>query len=109
MIAKVREYDFNQVSNQIDRLISLVESRDNMKIVSMMKRIVPEFKSENSIYEELDNVKKQENSAELSSNNDYEIKQPAIDENGHLPQDFDTSIYTKNKSFQIGKKFSLLH
>ena len=109
MIAKVREYDFNQVSKQIDCLISLVESRDNMKIVSMMKRIVPEFKSENSIYEELDNVKKQENSAELSSNNDYETKQPAIDENGHLPQDFDTSIYTKNKSFQIGKKFSLLH
>ena len=53
-IAKVKEYDFEQVSQDIDSLIELAESYDEMKIVSKMKEIVPEFISKNSIYSALD-------------------------------------------------------
>ena len=53
-IAKVREYDFEEIHNQIDELIVLTDSNDNMKLVKEMKNIVPEFKSQNSIYTTLD-------------------------------------------------------
>ena len=53
-IAKVKEYDFEQVSQDIDSLIELAELYDEMKIVSKMKEIVPEFISKNSIYSALD-------------------------------------------------------
>jgi hypothetical protein len=56
MAGKVREYDYKEVSANIDELISLLNTQDNKKIVSKMKEIVPEFKSENSVYEELDRV-----------------------------------------------------
>ena len=56
MAGKVREYDYKEVSEQINELISLLNSQDNKKIVSKMKELVPEFKSENSVYEELDKV-----------------------------------------------------
>lgn len=54
MIGKVREYDFDPVSKEIDELISLFDQQDNMAIVKKMKAIVPEFRSRNSVYEELD-------------------------------------------------------
>ena len=57
-IAKVKEYDFEQVSQDIDSLIELAESYDEMKIVSKMKEIVPEFVSKNSIYSALDENQK---------------------------------------------------
>jgi FlaA1/EpsC-like NDP-sugar epimerase len=55
MIAKVKEYDFDFVSNQINQLIACFNKQDNTIIVKKMKELVPEFKSNNSIYEELDN------------------------------------------------------
>jgi len=54
MIAKVREYDFDEISNQIDELISYSFLCKNFLTVSQMKKIVPEFKSKNSLYERLD-------------------------------------------------------
>jgi FlaA1/EpsC-like NDP-sugar epimerase len=54
MIAKVRKYDFKDVQKQFKELISLQKDHDNYDIVTKMKNIVPEFKSQNSIYEELD-------------------------------------------------------
>jgi FlaA1/EpsC-like NDP-sugar epimerase len=54
MIAKVPVYDFKEVSNQLDELISLFNSQDNMDIVRKMKEIVPEYKSNNSVFEKLD-------------------------------------------------------
>lgn len=54
MIAKVKEYDLENVSNSINELIELFNSQNNKQIVSKMKALVPEFKSNNSIYEELD-------------------------------------------------------
>jgi len=54
MVAKVRTYDFEQVKSGIQELILIQKDHDNMEIVRKMKEIVPEFKSQNSVYEELD-------------------------------------------------------
>ncbi|MBI2281002.1 MAG: polysaccharide biosynthesis protein [Bacteroidetes bacterium] len=54
MIAKVKEYDFEFISTKIQDLIDSFEKQDNRIIVKQMKQLVPEFKSNNSIYEELD-------------------------------------------------------
>ena len=53
-IANVREYDYTEVSKQIDDLIEKSKLYDEMLTVKKMKEIVPEYKSNNSIYEELD-------------------------------------------------------
>lgn len=53
-IAKVREYDFREVSRQIDNLINNAADMTDMEIVAEMKAIVPEFKSQHSKYEALD-------------------------------------------------------
>ena len=53
-VAKVREYGFGQVSDDISRLIAMAPHSGNMEIVAEMKRIVPEFKSQHSVYEILD-------------------------------------------------------
>ncbi len=54
MIAKVKEYDFNDISKNITELIACFNQQDNKLIVKQMKQIVPEFKSNNSVYEQLD-------------------------------------------------------
>jgi len=54
MIAKVREYELKYVQEEINNLIHLFDSQDNFEIVRQMKKIVPEFLSKNSMYEELD-------------------------------------------------------
>lgn len=53
-IANVREYDYTEVSKQIDDLIEKSKLYDEMLTVKIMKEIVPEYKSNNSIYEKLD-------------------------------------------------------
>jgi putative epimerase/dehydratase wbiI len=53
-IAKVREYDFKEVEAQINSLISLSHTYDDMAIVEKMKEIVPEYVSNNSKYSILD-------------------------------------------------------
>ena len=54
LIAKVKEYDFDSVSNSINDLITLFDKQDNNSIVKKMKELVPEYKSNNSIYVSLD-------------------------------------------------------
>ncbi len=54
MIAKVRKYELQYVQEEINNLIHLFDSQDNFEIVRQMKKIVPEFLSKNSMYEELD-------------------------------------------------------
>lgn len=54
MIANVREYDYEAVKSDIEGLIDVSYSYDNMKIVAKMKQIVPEFVSQNSLFEVLD-------------------------------------------------------
>ena len=53
-IAEVREYDYSEVSQEIDDLVSISNSYDDMQIVAKMKEIVPEYKSNNSVFSKLD-------------------------------------------------------
>ena len=53
-IAEVREYDYDQVCHDIDDLVAIAGRFDDMATVKKMKEIVPEYKPNNSVYEELD-------------------------------------------------------
>ena len=53
-IAEVREYDYEKVSKDIEELIAISKKYDDMATVKKMKEIVPEYVSNNSVYEELD-------------------------------------------------------
>ena len=52
--AQVREYDYEDICTVMSPLIDLAIKVDKMGTVRMMKGIVPEFKSKNSVYEALD-------------------------------------------------------
>jgi len=54
MIGKVIPNDYQTIKEKVSILVSLYNQQDEMKIVGMMKQIVPEFKSKNSIFESLD-------------------------------------------------------
>jgi len=56
MVAKVREYNHDEANSKIDEFIELIKHQDNVGVVRQMKVIVPEFISQNSIYEELDKM-----------------------------------------------------
>jgi len=58
MIGKVREYLFDEVNSQIYDLINHAKNNDDMQVVKAMKQIVQEFKSKNSVFEELDLISK---------------------------------------------------
>ena len=53
-IAEVREYDYDQVCKDIEELVEIAKQCDDMATVKKMKDIVPEYKSNNSVYEKLD-------------------------------------------------------
>jgi FlaA1/EpsC-like NDP-sugar epimerase len=54
MIAKVRENNYDIVCIKIDELQQRLATQNKNEVVYQMKIIVPEFKSKNSIYEQLD-------------------------------------------------------
>lgn len=57
MIGKVRTHSFDDVSRDVNELIRLArEGESAFSIVKQMKRIVPEYISQNSRYEELDAI-----------------------------------------------------
>ena len=53
-IAEVRQYDYDEVSKDVNELVEIAHQYENMAIVAKMKSIVPEYKSNNSVYEVLD-------------------------------------------------------
>lgn len=53
-IAQVRSYDYDKVSKDVDELVEISKQFENMATVKKMKEIVPEYKSNNSVYEVLD-------------------------------------------------------
>ena len=53
-IAQVREYDYDEVNKEIEDLFETAKQYDNMATVRKMKEMVPEYKSNNSVYEKLD-------------------------------------------------------
>ena len=56
MIAQVREYEYEEVKDKIEKLISVSYQYDDMRTVKKMKEIVPEFQSINSPYEAVDRL-----------------------------------------------------
>jgi FlaA1/EpsC-like NDP-sugar epimerase len=54
MIAKERIQDFKDVRIKIKKLIKAATRSEDTEVVKMLKEIVPEFKSENSFFETLD-------------------------------------------------------
>jgi FlaA1/EpsC-like NDP-sugar epimerase len=55
MIAKVREVEFVEVSKHFNELVTLVSSEESdMYLVAKMKEMIPEFVSNNSVFERLD-------------------------------------------------------
>jgi FlaA1/EpsC-like NDP-sugar epimerase len=53
-IAQVRAYDYADANLRIDALVRACAVEGDMQIVKRMKEIVPEFKSQHSKYEVLD-------------------------------------------------------
>ena len=54
MIAKVKVNNFEVVSQKVENLINIACQYQDKEVVKLMKKLVPEFKSNNSIFEELD-------------------------------------------------------
>lgn len=54
MVAKVREYEYKNANRQIKDMIDQSYQYDDMTNVANMKAMVPEFKSVNSVFEQLD-------------------------------------------------------
>ena len=54
MRAKVREYTEDEVNAEIGKLLEILPTCNDFEIVKQMKVIVPEFKSNNSVYQILD-------------------------------------------------------
>jgi FlaA1/EpsC-like NDP-sugar epimerase len=57
MKAKVREYNFEEIEMDVRQLLDLLQGQVDVEIVAKMKAIVPEYLSNNSIFEHLDNEK----------------------------------------------------
>jgi FlaA1/EpsC-like NDP-sugar epimerase len=53
-IAKVREYDYTQIANITEELRRLSDAVDIPSTIRLMKTTVPEFISNNSVYEQYD-------------------------------------------------------
>lgn len=58
MIGKVREYLFKDIEKQVHELILHAQNNNDQKVVMSMKQMVREFKSKNSVFEELDLIPK---------------------------------------------------
>ena len=59
LIGKVREYNHREVGHQIDELLSLFGEQNNDAIVRKMKAIIPEYRSNNSVFSKFDASQKQ--------------------------------------------------
>lgn len=55
MIAKVRTYEYEQIKNHLEKLQMMLVEDNIHDIVAEMKHIVPEYKSQNSMWQDIDN------------------------------------------------------
>ena len=65
MRALVRDFDFDRIDTSIQELISSIDSDSNNELVKKIKLLVPEFKSNNSIFSKIDELTR-EDKPELS-------------------------------------------
>jgi FlaA1/EpsC-like NDP-sugar epimerase len=54
MIANVREYDYDEMLDKYEQLFAYAYDNKDYLVVRMMKVMVPEYKSQNSVYQEID-------------------------------------------------------
>jgi len=54
LIAKVQEYQYEEINKYVELFLDLVNDRNELKMVALMKELVPEYKSNYSRYEILD-------------------------------------------------------
>ena len=54
MISKMPHGDFSEIKGKIKTIIKTATRHEDNKVVKLLKELVPEFKSENSSFEELD-------------------------------------------------------
>jgi FlaA1/EpsC-like NDP-sugar epimerase len=59
MIAKVQEYSYTEINKYVELFNDLVYDRNELKMVALMKELVPEYKSNYSRYEVLDKHKEE--------------------------------------------------
>ena len=57
MIARVQEYEYIEINKYIELFNDLIHDRNELKMVTLMKELVPEFVSNYSRYEVLDQVR----------------------------------------------------
>lgn len=54
LIGKVKEYSYNEINNYVELFNDLVYDKNELKMVALMKELVPEYRSNYSRYEVLD-------------------------------------------------------
>jgi FlaA1/EpsC-like NDP-sugar epimerase len=54
LIAKVRAYNLDDVIGDTEELITLAERQADWDIVKKLKAVIPEYRSRNSVFEQLD-------------------------------------------------------
>lgn len=54
MIANVREYEYDEMLPMYDKLFEYAQENQNYLVVRTMKEMVPEYKSQNSVYQQID-------------------------------------------------------
>lgn len=54
MISTEKHAEFSAIKKQVRALISSAKKIDNFTVVQLLKNLIPEFKSKNSVYEKLD-------------------------------------------------------
>lgn len=70
MIAKVRQYDYDEVCRHLQHLAEAVANNDVHEVVAEIKRIVPEYKSQNSKWDKVDTeLSEQDLIHEITSDN----------------------------------------
>lgn len=56
LIAKVREYDYNEIKHHIEEIISINSMSNRFEVIKKIKKIIPEYVSKNSLFEQLDTI-----------------------------------------------------
>jgi FlaA1/EpsC-like NDP-sugar epimerase len=78
MIGKTRKSDPVEVHNDINALLQMLKNATNFELVRAMKAIVPEYISQNSVYEHLDQVKSKENTQQTKLSNHSDVNDHVI-------------------------------
>jgi len=66
MRALVRDFDFRVIDNRIQELIASIDSDSNHELVKKIKLLVPEYKSNNSVFSNIDKLIPQSEKEEFS-------------------------------------------